>query len=217
MVDLQFIEIRDVLKLTSVANVTGASPPTLLIKGVDFNSAQDVYINEVLSPDVVITSAKSLLAQIPPSQVGLAVTSVVVSSNRLTMTDRSFITFGLGNTPRTVDGFTRLIQMFLKIMLQAPGTDIFAPKIGGGLLRAVGQLIGNPSSSTLVADFKRANDEARRQILSLQAGNPKLGITERLLYARVVEARFVPATLTLEGRISIGNQAGQGSVVGLGL
>ena len=217
MVDLQIIEIRDVLKLTGVENVTDASPPTLLIRGVDFNSARDVYINEVLSPDVVITSNRSLLAQIPSTQVGLPVVSIVVSSNRLTMTDRSFLVFGLGNAPGSVDGLTRLIQTFLKLMLQTPGSDIFAPRSGGGLLRAVGQLIGNPSRRTMVADFKRANDETRRQILSLQAGNPKLGITERLLYARVVEARFVPTTLTLEGRIAFGNQAGQGSVVGLGL
>lgn len=217
MVDLQFIEIRDVLKLVNVELVTGASPATLLIRGADFNHAKDVYINEVLSPDVVITSGKTLLAQIPPTQIGLNITSVIVSSNRLTRTDRSFITFGLGDTPGTVDGFTRLIQLFLKVMLQTPGSDIFAPRIGGGLLRAVGQLVGHPTNNTLTSDFKRASDEARRQIMSLQAKNPKLGMTERLLYARVVEARFIPSTLTLEGRISIGNQAGQGSVVGMGL
>lgn len=216
MVDLQFIEIRDVLKLVSVELVTGSAPATLLIHGVDFNHAKDVYINEIQSPDVVITSGRTLLAQIPSTQVGLNITSVIVSSNRLTRTDRSFITFGLGDTPGTVDGFTRLIQMFLKVMLQTPGSDIFAPKIGGGLLRAVGQLVSRPNN-TLTADFKRASDEARRQIMSLQAKNPKLGMTERLLYARVLEARFIPSTLTLEGRISIGNQAGQDSVVGMGL
>jgi hypothetical protein len=217
MVDLQFIEIRDVLKLTSVANVTGADPPTLLIRGVDFNSARDVYINDVLSPDVVITSSTSLLAQIPPTQAGIPVASIVVSSSRLTMTDRSFLVFGLGNSPGSVDGLTRLVQTFLKLMLQTPGSDIFAPSSGGGLLQAVGRLIGNPSRSTMVADFKRATDETRRQLISLQAGNPRLSMTERLLYARVIEARFVPKTLTLEGRIAFGNQAGQGSVVGLGL
>jgi len=217
MVDLQFIEIRDILKLTQVAHVAGSNPPTLAVGGVDFNSAQDVLINEVKSPDVIITSSRELLAQIPSGQVGQSIRSVVVTSNRLTRTDRSFITFGLTDTPGTVDGFTRLIQTFLKIMLQSPGTDAFSPKIGGGLLRAVGQLVKRPNSGTLVADFKRAADESRRQIMSLQANNPRLSMTERLLYARVTEARFLPETLTLEGRISIGNQAGNGSVVGLGL
>lgn len=217
MVDLQFIEIRDVLKLTQVAHVTGSVPPALAIRGTDFNFAQDVLINDVKAPDVVITSSRELLAQLPESQIGQPIRSIVVTSSRLTRTDRSFIAFKLTDTPGTVDGLTRLIQTYLKIVLQAPGTDIFSPKIGGGLLRAVGGLVKHSTNNTLVADFKRAADEARRQLMSLQANNPRLSMTERLLYARVTNARFLPATLTLEGRISIGNQAGNGSVVGLGL
>ena len=217
MVDLQIIEIRDVLKLVSIAIVPGSIPPTLLVRGQDFNHAQDVYINDAKSPDVIIASSRELLVQIPETQIEVPIVSVVVSSNRLTKTDRSQITFGIGDTPGTVDGFTRLIQTYLKIMLQAPGTDIFAPKVGGGLLRAVGQQVSGPSSTTLVADFKRAADEARRQLMGIQAGNPRLTMTERLLYARVLEAKFNPAELSLVGRISIGNQAGNGSVVGLGL
>jgi hypothetical protein len=217
MVDLQVIEIRDVLRVVSVAAIPASNPPTVLLRGQDFNSAQLVLINEVESPEIVIVSNQEILAQMPTTQVDVPLRSVVVVSHRITNTDRSQISFTLGNAPQTMAGITMLVQQFLKLMLQAPGTDIFSQKNGGGLLRAVGRQISAPTSSTLVADLNLSVSRARQQLLTLQARNPKLSMTERLAYARVAEARFNPTELSLVGRVAIGNQASQGSVVGLGL
>jgi len=215
--DLQVIEIRDLLKVTSYAYVANSNPPSMLIRGVDFSSAQEVFINEAKSPDVVVTSMNVLLAQIPETQINSPIRSLIISSSRLTRTDRSHIVFRIGDTPSTVDGLTRLIQMFLKLMLQSPGTDIFSKLSGGGMLGALGKLMTNPSSSSLVADFNLSVSRARQQILALQARNPKLSMSERLLYARVISAKYNPSELALYGQIAIGNQVGKGSVVGLGL
>ena len=217
MVDIQVIEISDILRVISVDILPESDQPTIKIRGKDFNSAQRVLINEVESPDIIIISNRELLAQMPPTEITTPLRSIVVVSSRITDTERSQIDFRLGDTPRSMAGLTLLIQQFLKLMLQAPGTDIISPNMGGGLLRAVGRQITATNSSTLVADLELAVSRTRQQMMTLQAKNPRLSMTERLAYARVIEAKFHAAELTLLGRIAIGNQAAQGSVVGLGL
>ena len=217
MVDLQTIEIRDVLKITGVSFVPDADPLTLIVQGQDFNNAFEVFINEALSPDVVISSNTTLLAQVPDSEVDVPIRSIVAVSSRLTRTDRSKIFFRISDSPRSISGFERLIQTFLKIMLQSTKSDIFYPNSGGNLLQSVGKTIGNPVVSTMVSDFHLAVSQARRQILALQVRDPYMDSTERLAFARVINARFVPSELALLGRVHIGNQAGYASTVGLGL
>ena len=217
MVDLQTIELRDVLTITSVTYVPDSDPPTLLVRGRDFNHAFEVFINEISSPSVVIDNSTLLLAQVPDSEVGTPIRSIVIVSSRLTKTERSKVFFRLSDSPRSVSGFERLIQTFLKIMLQSTKSDIFSPKVGGNLLQAVGKPIANPSSTTLVSDFNLAVTQARQQIIAMQVGDPSLNLTERLAFARVLHVRFVPNELALLGRVYIGNQAGHTSAVGLGL
>lgn len=217
MVDLQVIEMRDVLKVTGVTFVQDFEPPTLLVKGQDFNNAYEVYINETLSPSVVISSSTTLLAQVPNAENAVPIRSIVVVSSRLTKTERSKVMFRLGDSPKSVSGFERLIQTFLKIMLQSTNSDIFSPNLGGNLLNAVGKLIGNPSTQTLTTDFTLAVTRARQQIMALQVGDPTLNLNERLAFAKVLEVKFVPNELALLGRVHLGNQAGRQSAVGLGL
>lgn len=217
MVDLQVIEMRDILTVTGVAYVPNFEPPTLMIRGQDFNNAYEVYINEAQSPSVVISNSQMLLAQVPTTEESAPIRSIVVVSSRLTKTERSKVMFRFGDSPKSVDGFERLIQTFLKIMLQSTNTDIFSPKLGGNLLNAVGKLISNPSSQTLTSDFALAVTRARQQIMALQVGDPTLNLNERLAFAKVLEVKFVPNELALLGRIHLGNQAGRQSAVGLGL
>lgn len=217
MDDLQTIEMRDILKITGVDFVPDSDPLTLLVRGMDFNNVFEVYINEVVSPSVVVSTNKLLLAQVPDSEVTAPIRSIVAVSSRLTKTDRSKIFFRLGDSPRSVSGFERLIQTFMKIMLQSTESDIFSPKVGGNLLQAVGKPIGNPSATTLVSDFNLAVSQARSQLLSIQVKDPSMDASERLAFAKVLHVRFVPSELALLGRIYIGNQAGHASAVGLGL
>lgn len=217
MVDLQTIELRDVLKVTGVGFVPDSSPATLSVQGEDFRNASEVYINETLSPSVIIDSSKLMLVQVPEAIEGGPITSIVVVSSRLTRTDRSKVMFRISDSPTSIDGMERLIQTFLKIMLQSPRTDIFAPQSGGGLLRSVGKQVRNPSTATMVSDFHLAVTRARQQLVNIQAKDPTLTLSERLLYAKVLEAKFVPNELALLGKILLTNQTGRTGVVGLGL
>lgn len=221
MIDLQVVEIRDVLPVSAVYLAEGVDPPTLVVDGKDFNSAHKVFINNIESPSVVVVSSRKLTVEIPFELV-VNITSVVVVSNRLTSTERSKITFSLGTQPRGVQGIERLIQKFVKMMLQSPGRDIWSPKIGGGLLDMVGKTFGKGSegvtaaaSSTLAADMQVAVDRTRSQLIAIQANSPATSATERLLYARLLESQFVPHEMAMYGRIELASHAGQAAVVRL--
>ena len=68
-----------------------------------------------------------------------------------------------------------------------------------------------------MSDLHVGVERTRRQIMALQANDRTIALTERLLFARVIEAEFIQQELALVGRIAIGNQANQRSLVGLGL
>lgn len=221
MIDIQVIEIRDVLPVKNVYIAEGVSPPTLVLEGRDFNSAHRVLINDHESPSVIVISATKLTAEVPFDLV-VPITSIAVISNRLTDTERSKITFGLGDQPKPVQGIERLIQKFLKVMLQSTRRDIWSPEIGGGLLDLVGKTFGKgnqgviaAASSTLAADMQVSVDRARRQIIAIQANSPQTAATERLLYARLIETQFLPHEMALYGRIELASHAGQQAVVRL--
>ena len=215
MVDLQVIEIRDLLDVIRVfpANV---SPRSITVVGKDFRSAHEVLINEAKSPSVYVVNNSTILAQVPPSVGKAYIRSVEVVSHKLTNTERSKITFRIGDTTHGVSGIERLIQTFLKILLQTPGSDIFAQKIGGGLLRTVAKQTSRGGAS-IVSDLHMGVERTRRQIMDMQANDQSILMSERLLHARVLEAKFLPSELALVGKISIGNQANQRGLVALGL
>jgi len=216
MVDLQFVEMRDVLKVLNVSPVQNSDPYTLHVKGQDFNNTEYVLINDVMSPSVVVVSSTEMLVQVPTDPAD-PIRSVVAISSRLTRTDRSRMSFRISDTPKSIDGFERLIQAFMKTMLQSPGSDVFAPLVGGGLLASVGKQMRDKHGATVVSDFHAAVTRTKSQLLAIQTNDPSLKMTERLLYAQVADARFIPHELTLIGKVLLGNQAGHSSVVGLGL
>ena len=216
MNDLRILEIRDILPLTNVVPARGVSPRSIVVTGQDFNNAYEVLINETKSPSVIIVNSTRLMAQVPVSVGAAAIRTVTVTSHRLTGTRSSKITFGIGDTTHMVSGIERLIQTFIKMLLTTPGSDVFAKNIGGGLLRTIARQTARGGGS-MVSDFHMGVERTRRQIMTLQANDKTIALSERLLFARIVEAQFVQQELALVGKIAIGNQANQRSVVGLGL
>jgi hypothetical protein len=217
MIDLQVIEIRDILPVKRLEIAHGVEPRSVYVRGVDMRSAREVWLNEYKSPDIVVIDNKTVLAQVPAAVDGGPLRSVTVVSSKLTQADRSRIEFRIGDSPRFISGIERLIQVFLKLLLQTPGTDAFAPDLGGGILRAAGRLSRSPTAgaNTLVADVEVGVGRTSKQLLSLQAHEPALALTEKLLYARLLEARFSATDQTLYAIIDLANQAMQSSVVSL--
>lgn len=216
MVDLQVIEIRDVLQVTGVRPEPGLTPRSIRVYGNNFRSTYEVLVNDAVSPSVFVITNREMLVQVPASLGRAPVRTVQAISHKLTNTERSKITFRIGDTVHGVSGMERLVQTFVKLLLQTPGRDIFAWRMGGGVLRSVAQQTTRGGGS-MVADLTVGVERASRQLMNLQSANTSLPLTERILFARVIDAKFIQSELALVGRIGLGNQARQRGVVSLGL
>lgn len=189
-VDFQVCLPQELISLNSVRVIPGLTPRTVDITGEDFRSVDEVTINDLPAPEVVILSQKRLLAQVP-KQLGLSpVTSVSVISNNLAITSKSILRFRIGQTPSKVTGILRLVQLFLKVLFTTPGKDIFAPRIGAAALKNIAMTFGKDEGGTIISDFVVSVSSAQRQILAIQARDPSIPPDERLLTARVASAAY---------------------------
>jgi hypothetical protein len=217
MIDLQVIAPQEAVELTRVDVATGLSPKTLRVQGVDFTAVDEVRINDVVSPDVIVLNARELLAQVPAQLIRDKLTSVTVLSNRLVLTNKSLIRFRIGRSPRKVAGMLKLIQLFLKILFTTPGTDIFNRQLGGGALRSIGRNFGKDEGGQIVSDFVVSVDNTVRQIVAIQSRNSAIPAGERLLSAKVLRVGFLKSETALVAAIEVKAQDGRAGVTNVEL
>lgn len=220
-IDFQVVFPTEVIKLNGI-RLTPPSPlglPTQLdILGEDFSSVDEVFINDMESPDVIVVSKNRLLAQLPDVlQKSRAVNSVMVLSRKLTLSPRSLIRFRIGDTPSRVSGILRLVQVFLKVLFTTPGTDIFSKRVGGGALTLLGETFGADEGRKVVSNFVVAVDTAQRQIIALQGRDPALPPDERLLSARVTRSGFNREQGAIIASVELTSQAGRAALANLEL
>jgi hypothetical protein len=214
-VDFQVVFPQKAIQLNSVRVVPGASPPTLDVIGQDFRTVDQVTVNGLVSPQVVVLSRTRLLAQVPPGLQVTALSSVAVTSRDLTIGPKSLIKFQIGPTPSKVSGILRLVQVFLKMLLTTPGRDIFAPRIGGNALKDLGQTFGEDQGGLIVGDMIIAVSTTQRQLLSIQARDPTIPRDERLLSAVVSNADYNVAESALVVGVTLTSQAGRSATANI--
>ena len=215
-VDLQCVFPQTVIPLTNVKILQGAAlPRSLDITGKDFTSIAQVLINDVASPSVVVLSKTRLLAQVPLLLANATLTSVTVVSNQLTVSPRSLIKFAIPPVASKVSGVLRLMQLFLKILLTAPGQDIFAPRVGGNALAPLAMTYGEGAASGIISSIILSVTQTQRQVIYIQAQDPTIPPAERLLSANVTNAEFNYEEGALIASISIISQAGTSAIANL--
>jgi hypothetical protein len=211
-VDLQIAVPQEAIRVSRVTTVPGLPVRTLRITGDDFRSADEVLMNEVKSPSFVVLNKGTLLAQVPDALKGGTVTSVSVLSRNLIITPKSFIKFRLGTVPGKTKGILRLMQVFLRLLLQTPGSDIFAPKLGGGALSHLGQSISTEEGSDVISSFIISVDNTKSQLIQIQSRNQLIPPDERLLNATVLSAGFNKNETAIITSIQLDSQAGASAV-----
>lgn len=216
-VDLQVCFPQEVIALSQVRYLPGPWPRTLDVLGDDFRRVDEVRINGVASSEVVLVSERRLLAQVPEVLAQVPLTSVTVTSTTLALTAKSLLTFQLHRTPSKVSGLLRLVQLFLKLLFTTPGTDIFAPKLGGAALRHVGLTFGKDQGGQIVSDLIVAVRTTVRQVVALQARDPRLPREERLLDAKVLEAGYNRVETALVVGLELLSHAGQRATANVAL
>jgi len=211
-VDFQVAFPQETVKISQVKPVPGLPVRTLDIYGEDFRSVEDVLMNQVSVPSFVVLSKTRLLAEVPQPLVSLTITSIMVLSRKLLISPRSYIRFNIGRTPSKTRGILKLMQLFLKMLLTTPGTDIFAPKTGGGAMVHLGQSVGTNEGSDVVAGIIVSVDSTARQIVQIQGRNQSIPPDERLLTAKVLSACFNKNETAILIGIELTSQAGRSAV-----
>jgi len=211
-VDFQVAFPQETVKISQVKPVPGLPVRTLDIYGEDFRSVEDVLMNQVSVPSFVVLSKTRLLAEVPQPLVSLTITSIMVLSRKLLISPRSYIRFNIGRTPSKTRGILKLMQLFLKMLLTTPGTDIFAPKTGGGAMVHLGQSVGTNEGSDVVAGIIVSVDSTARQIVQIQGRNQSIPPDERLLTAKVLSAGFNKNETAILIGIELTSQAGRSAV-----
>jgi len=218
-IDLQVVFPQEVVQLNRIRFTPSGPlglPKSLDIIGEDFSSVDEVLINEIESPDVLILSGRRLIAQLPDSlQRSPSITGVTVTSRRLTVNARSIIRFRVADQPGKVQGILRLIQVFLKLLFTTPGTDIWNKRSGGGGLRRIGQTFGSDDGGDIISDFIISVSTTARQLVSTQSKDPLLPRDERLLSAKVTHATFNRELGAILTSIELVSQAGRAATANL--
>lgn len=219
--DFQVVSPQEAIRLSRIRFTPRSPlglPRALDVIGQDFRSVDEVLINESPSPDVVVLSQTRLIAQLPDFlQKSLDVRSVSVLSRRLTITDRSYLRFRISDTPGVVKGILRLVQLFLKVLLQTPGTDIWNRKAGGGALKNIGETFGMDQGADIISDFVIAVDSTSRQIIATQGRESRIPRDERLLAAKVISVGYDRNLGALLAAVEITSQAGRAATANLEL
>lgn len=219
--DFQVVIPQESIQLNNISRAAGTGvrgvPLALIVEGADFSSVDEVQINGATSPDVIILNRQRLLAQVPDALANATITTVTVLSRRLTLTPKSFLRFKISPSAGRVRGILRLMQLFLKILFTTPGSDIFAPRIGGGVLQNLGSTFGSDQAGDIVSNLAIAVQRTSRQIVALQSRDQRIPREERLLSARLVSAGFNKAESALVGVIEITSQAGNSALANLEL
>jgi len=213
--DVQFIKYLDLMQFRQVIPLQGSPVPTLDIYGADFTKVSEVFLNNIESPSVVVVSKSRLWAQVPDLLKGSKISDVAVYSNGLTQTERSKLVYTLGGRT-SVSGLTKLIQIFVKLLLQSPGQDCFNPEVGGGLLGIIGQPIENGVRNSFQSVlFGKVNNIASH-IRQTQQRDGRVPLSERLLAATVQALTYSTETGQAAVKVMIRNEAGNAGYTGLG-
>lgn len=208
-IDLQVIYPQNSIPLTRVRVLFGYTPTSIMVEGDDFRSVDEVWINENAAPNWTVLNPQLLVAQVPPTQVGRSINSVEVLSNRMILGPESLLKFRIGRGGGRVTGIMRLVQLFVKTLLTTPGTDIFSPQSGGGLMTRVGQQVSlHDGGKEVIGDLVLCCSTATKQIVAVQAQNPALPPVERLLAANVENAVFDRAGLGVRANIQVISHSG---------
>jgi len=206
--DLLIMRLLSEIDLNDVQYYDGA-PPYLVLLSNDFTGVERIIINGFDAPSFILSSNTRLVVQLPEQVIHDKFRSLRVLRYKhepgfpISLTD-----WEVGRSPKLVAGFLKLTQNFLRLLLQTPGTDIFRPDNGGGLLAMIGQQVTNKKESIANAAME-AILTTQNQFKQMQSNITNLDPEEKLVYARLEGVNFSPEETMAGVSMSLVNSTGQ--------
>lgn len=216
MKDIKVTSIRTYLPVIPPVFRISDKPPAIKIVGERFLEAKYVYLNEIQVDNFAIVSNKEIIAQIPELIKNQPITKVTVAAEAFKVQEENLIYFDLGSTYRSISGIQKLVQHFVKLLLQAPGTNIFNAFQGGGLLSMIGQqTITNGRS--VVADVIDSINRTKTDIISIQNKNKRIPLEERLLDVSINNIYIGEDKVSLYVNLTLTSMSGAAAPINFGL
>lgn len=190
---LEVVKFRDLLPLRSIPRIIpGLEQPSIELNGTDFSNVDRILINEVEAPEFIILTKTRVVVQLPDAATNGISTIEVISSEFTKDFPVSKLQFEIGNKTRTITGVLKLLQLFVKWLLQSPGSDIYNPDRGGGLQKLAGKVMVSKRMENLLSTITRSVERTTSQIRSAQIATANLPSDERLLSATVADVDIFP-------------------------
>ena len=216
--DLQCVYPERVISPRDVRVLPGdaGAPLELEVRGDDYSRAVGVRVNGLVA-EFTVADPNRLVLRVPDAERGSQVAEVAVLSSEASTAGDSVLRFRLGESPKGVRGVQKLLQTFVKILFTTPGSDIFAPRLGGGAMRIIGGPVRPSEEGDMLSDFVLAVEETKRQLTRIQSRDPRIPPDERLLAASVLGVGGDRARGRLSIAVSVVSQAGASAAAGLEL
>ena len=178
---------------------------------------EKILINEVPSPEFIIVNKHTIYVQLPSAAANRITNIEVVSSNFTKTNSHSEIRYELGTKTKTVSGIMKLVQLFVKWMLQSPGSDMFNLERGGGMQELVGKLQTTRTMDSAASTITRSVKNTVTQIRAAQVNVQGLPLDERLLSAEVIDLQVFEKQMESRVKVNILSVAGKEAVAALEL
>jgi hypothetical protein len=206
MKSLQFIVPKQVIKYTSASRVKN----TIMVKGTDLLAVTEVYLNNYPIEVWVKMTNTLLIIEVPEFLYNQSITSISLYGR---VTDLSNASLSIELSDKSVEGMQKLVQRYVKYLLQTPGTNVFTP--GGGGLNA---MIGTNTTSEGKNINTRIIDaiNSTNTLMFDEQANQLLPLSEKFLNASITSVTASePDEIILS--IKLLNQAGEVSNINLNI
>jgi hypothetical protein len=157
--------------------------------------------------DEVALLGKDLVVYIPDTLDPASLSYVALIAEEDVASNETMLRMGLGAVPKEIESTERLVQLFVKVLFQTPGTDVYHKNIGGGLLRTRKRGTVSGDVSPVAAEISAAVTKAESDVKAMQTALD-LPADETLVQAKVVhlnpdlntqEIQVVVSLITLAG------------------
>jgi len=180
MKDLLVTSVRASLPIKGKVNIVSKNPVILNVYGDKFQQARFVFINDIEVPTFNIITNSQIQITVPSSIPLQQIKSISILSELFVLDKTNLIYFDLGNSVRSLTGIQKLVQQFIKLLLQAPGTNLFNKDAGGGLLNMIGKNTDG-MSQPITSDIVDAVNRTKNYIIAKQSKNKRIPLDERLM------------------------------------
>lgn len=215
---IEVIKYRDIIPVTAIPRfVSGMESATLEVTGEDFSSVEKVFVNDILVKEFMVINKNTMWIVLPDAALGGISTIEVISGDFTRTAAASKISFEFGTHTRKISGMLKLVQLFTKWLLTTPGTDIFNPRSGGGVLSLIGKIATTRNMDSVITSITQAVNNTAEQIRVVQTRVPRLPPDERLLSADLVDYAVAEDRMEAQVRIQLRSFSGDAAVSNISL